>query len=71
MASLSPWTATPSGRQEDVERLLERLRRLVREQKELEERAGQGAVLEAKREESERVRWEVAAAVRLNVPGAR
>ena len=71
MASLSPWTSNPFGSQEDVERLLERLRRLVREQKELEERAHGAAALEANRDETELVRWKVAAAVKDSAPRAR
>jgi hypothetical protein len=71
MASLRPWTSTSSGPPEDVERLLERLRRLVRERRELEEQAVGSAALEANLNETERVRWRVAVAVKLTAPGAR
>jgi hypothetical protein len=71
MASRHSWTSSASPGQEDVERLLERLRRLVRERRELEEQAVDSAALEANRDETERVRGKVAAAVKLNVPGAR
>jgi hypothetical protein len=64
MASLSSWTTSPSRRHDEVELLLERLRRLVRQQKKLEARAPGGAALAVNRREAEHVRWQVAVAVK-------
>jgi hypothetical protein len=55
-------------RQREVDPLLERLRRLVREQLELRRETFAPAALDAKRMETERVRWKVAAAVKRNAP---
>lgn len=57
-------------RQAEVERLLDRLRRLVREQRELEERAAGAGALEANREEAERVRWRIAKVVKTASPAS-
>jgi hypothetical protein len=55
-------------RQAKVERLLHDLRRLVAEEEALEQEAAGTAVLEANHEEAERLRWQIAAAVRSTVP---
>ena len=55
-------------RQQEVERLLDRLRRLVREHRELERRAADAAALAANREETERVRWRIATVVKSTAP---
>lgn len=55
-------------RQAKVERLVHDLRRLVAEEEALEQEAAGTAVLKANHDEAERVRWQIAAAVRSTVP---
>lgn len=57
-------------RQEEVERLLDALRRLVAEERALEHGAGGAAVLEANHEEAERLRWQIATVVRSTAPAS-
>jgi hypothetical protein len=54
-------------RQPEVDWLLERLRGLVREQRKLERLAGNTRALEANRDETEHIRWKVAAMVKANL----
>lgn len=63
-----PWTELRRS-QEEVERLLDDLRRLVAEEQELEQNKAAGAAdLDANREEAERVRWRIASVVRATAP---
>jgi hypothetical protein len=71
VATLTSLTTAPSastrrGRAPEVERLLADLRRLVEEGHELERRGGDDA-RRANRRAAERVRWQIARAVRNDI----
>jgi hypothetical protein len=55
-------------RQAEVERLLDELRRLVREGRELEQEAAGTAALDANREKTERLRLRLANVVKSTLP---
>lgn len=55
--------------QEEVERLLDDLRRLVAEAQEVQQNKAAGSAdLDANREEAERVRWRIASVLRATAP---